>query len=353
MRLRAEQLGEHLKATLAPIYLVFGDEPLLLQEACDNIRASARAKGFDDREVFEATQHFDWRQVLNEANSLSLFANRKILEIRLPSGRPGKEFGGFLQDYCENISADNLLLLILPKLDRGATNSAWFKTLAKHGVVIQIWPVDARQMPQWISQRLGAAGIDANALAIEVLAERVEGNLLAASQEIEKLKLLIGEHKTIDVETMSSVVADSARYSIFTLVDRALAGESEAAARTLYGLRNEGTEAIAVLWALTRELRTLIKASEQLAGGAHGPAVLQRLGVWQQRQGLVRNALKRLKPTQLNLLLRQAAGIDRAIKGMRDACPWQELTTVVLGLSGENPIHPDTLRLDLREPGSP
>ena len=353
MRLKAEQLAKHLKANLAPIYLVFGDEPLLIQEACDNIRATARAAGFEDREVFEVAPHFDWQQVLNEANSLSLFARRKILEIRLPSGRPGKEFGTFLQEYCENISPDNLLLAILPKLDRGATSSAWFKKIDSLGVVIQIWPVNARQMPQWISQRLRAAGIEAKASAIEVLAERVEGNLLAASQEIEKLKLLIGEHKTIDAQAMSSVVADSARYSIFTLVDRALDGESEAAARTLYGLRNEGTEAIAVLWALTRELRILIRASEQLAGGEHGPAVLQRLGVWQQRQGLVRNALKRLKPAQLNLLLRQAAGIDRAIKGMRDACPWQELTAVVLSLSGNNPIHPENLRLALREPETP
>ena len=353
MRLKAEQLANHLEGELSPIYLVSGDEPLLVQEACDSIRAAARATGFDDREVFEAAQHFDWVQVLNEANSLSLFASRKILEVRLPSGKPGKDGGRFLQEYCENISPDNLLLLVLPRLDRSATNSAWFKALDKHGAVIQIWPVNARQMPQWISQRLRAAGIEANAQAIEVLAERVEGNLLAASQEIEKLKLLIGEQKNIDAETMSSVVSDSARYSIFTLVDRALAGESEAAARTLYGLRNEGTEPLAVLWALTRELRTLIKAEEQMAAGEHGSAALQRLGVWQQRQGLVRNALKRLKPAQLNLLLRQTAGIDRAIKGMRDACPWQELNTVVLSLSGKNPIHPNNLRLALRESGAP
>ncbi|HAD08174.1 MAG TPA: DNA polymerase III subunit delta [Porticoccaceae bacterium] len=351
--MKAEQLANPWEGDLSPFYLVSGDEPLLVQEACDSIRAAARATGFDDREVFEAAQHFDWVQVLNEANSLSLFASRKILEVRLPSGKPGKDGGRFLQEYCENISPDNLLLLVLPRLDRSATNSAWFKTLDNHGTVIQIWPVNARQMPQWISQRLRAAGIEANAQAIEVLAERVEGNLLAASQEIEKLKLLIGEQKNIDAETMSSVVSDSARYSIFTLVDRALAGESEAAARTLYGLRNEGTEPLAVLWALTRELRTLIKAEEQMAAGEHGSAALQRLGVWQQRQGLVRNALKRLKPAQLNLLLRQTAGIDRAIKGMRDACPWQELNTVVLSLSGKNPIHPNNLRLALRESGAP
>ena len=349
MRLQAEQLHAHLGGELAPIYVVSGDEPLLIQEACDNIRSAARADGFSDRELFEANQHFDWQQVLNEANSLSLFADKKILELRIPSGKPGKEGGKFFQEYCQNICADNLLLVIFPKLDRSATKSKWFRSLDTHGVTIQVWPINAGQMPVWINQRLLAAGVKANKQAIEVLADRVEGNLLAASQEIEKLKLLIEDDGVIDAETMSTVVADSARYSVFNLVDRALEGDGEAATRTLYGLRNEGTEPAAVLWALTRELRTLAKASEQITDGAHTDGVLKNLGVWNQRQPLMRIALKRLKSTQLSMLLRQAAGVDRAIKGMNPAPPWAEITTIILSMSGNNPIHPQNLRLSLRQ----
>lgn len=349
MRLQAEQLHSHLNGDLAPIYVVSGDEPLLIQEACDNIRSAARASGFTGRELFEANQYFDWHQVLNEANSLSLFADKKILELRIPSGKPGRDGGKFFQEYCQNICPDNLLLVIFPKLDRSATNSKWFRTLDAHGASIQVWPVTAAQMPNWINKRLLTANIKANKQAIEVLADRVEGNLLAASQEIEKLKLLIEDDGIIDAETMSAVVADSARFSVFDLVDRALEGDSEAAARTLYGLRNEGTEPSAVLWALSRELRTLAKASEQIARGAHADSTLQNLGVWKQRQTLMRNALRRLKSGQLSMLLRQAGSVDRAIKGMSQASPWQELTTIVLSIGGNNPIHPDNLRLGLRE----
>ncbi len=349
MRLQAERLQAKLSEGLAPVYVVSGDEPLLVQEACDSIRTAARANGFTDRELFEANQHFDWQQVLNEANSLSLFADKKILELRIPSGKPGREGSKFFDEYCQNICADNLLLVVFPKLDKSATNSKWFRTLDARGSTIQVWPVSAAQMPGWINKRLQAAGVNANKQAIEVLADRVEGNLLAAKQEIEKLTLLIEAGGVIDAETMSTVVADSARYNVFNLVDRILEGDSEAAARTLYGLRNEGTEPAAVLWALTRELRTLEKASQQIVAGGRADGVLKRLGVWNNRQPLLRKALQRLKPAQLIILLRQAAGVDRAIKGMNPTPPWQELATMILAMSGNNPIHPQNLRLSLRE----
>lgn len=348
MRLRAEQLEKHLQEGLAPIYVVSGDEPLLVQEASDAIRRAARGAGFNDRELFEVNQHLSWQQVMNEANSLSLFADKKVLELRFPNIRPGKEGSKFVEEYCQQLNPDNLLLMVFPKLDSSAINSKWFRTLDKHGINLQVWPVSTAQMPNWISQRLRAAGITANKQAVEVLADRVEGNLLAASQEIEKLKLL-AVTGTIDVATMSTVVADSARYSIFDLVDRILTGDHEAAARTLQGLRNEGTEAIVVLWALARELRTLIKASEQINAGEHSDWVLKNLGVWDKHRPRTRQALKRLKPAQLNMLLRQAGGVDRAIKGLTKTPPWQELTTMVLGMSGANPIHPQNLRLALRE----
>ncbi len=348
MRLHPDKLLRQLKQGLEPIYVLTGDEPLLIQEAADAIRGQARDKGFTERELFNAEARFDWQQVLTEANSLSLFADKKILELRIPSGKPGREGGQFFQDYCNNINADNLLLVILPKVDKASQNTKWFKALDSHGAIVQVWPVSAAQMPQWIKHRLDQAGIHANHQAIEVLAERVEGNLLAAIQEIEKLKLLAPEGE-IDSETMSSVVTDSARFNVFTMVDRILDGDSVGAIRTLRGLRDEGTEPTAILWALTRELRILIKASEQAANGESIDSALRKLRVWDKHQPLVRKALRRTRPAQLTMLLRQAGGVDRAVKGMRDALPWDELTSMVLSMSGANPIHPSNLRLALRE----
>lgn len=348
MRLHPEKLHRQLKQGLDAVYVVTGDEPLLVQEAADAIRAQARAVGFSDREVFNVEARFDWHQVLTEANSLSLFADKKVLELRIPSGKPGKEGSDFFQDYCDNISPDNLLLVILPKLDRASQSSKWFKLLDQHGAIIQVWPVNAAQMPQWIKHRLDQAGIKANNHAIEILAERVEGNLLAAIQEIEKLKLLAPEGD-IDSRTMSSVVTDSARYNVFTMVDRILEGDSIGAMRTLRGLRDEGSEPTAILWALTRELRTLIKASEQVGQGQPADTALRNLSVWDKQLPLMRKALRRTQPAQLVMLLRQAGGVDRAVKGMRDASPWDDLSSMVLSMSGTNPIHPSNLRLGLRD----
>ncbi|MDF1831743.1 MAG: DNA polymerase III subunit delta [Porticoccaceae bacterium] len=348
MRLHPDKLSTHLRKGLGPIYVITGDEPLLAQEVADAIRGQARKNGFTERELFNAEARFDWQQILTEANSLSLFADKKILELRIPSGKPGREGGLFFQDYCANINADNLLLIILPKIDKSTQNSKWFKALDQHGAIVQVWPVDVAQMPQWIQHRLKHAGISANHQAIEVLAERVEGNLLAAIQEIEKLKLLAPKGE-IDSETMSSVVTDSARFNVFTMIDRILDGDSVGATRTLRGLRDEGAEPLTILWALIRELRTLIKASEQAANGESIASALRSLRVWDKHQPLVRKALRRTRPAQLTMLLRQAGGVDRAAKGMRDASPWDELTSMVLSMSGANPVHPSNLRLALRE----
>lgn len=348
MRLHPDKLARQLQQGLEPIYVLTGDEPLLIQEAADAIRGQAREKGFTERELFSAQARFDWQQVLTEANSPSLFADKKILELRIPSGKPGREGGQFFQDYCSNINSDNLLLVILPKVDKASQNTKWFKALDAHGAIVQVWPVSAAQMPQWIKHRLERAGINANQQAIEILAERVEGNLLAAIQEIEKLKLLAHEGE-IDSQTMSSVVTDSARFNVFIMIDRILDGDSVGAIRTLRGLRDEGSEPTAILWALTRELRILIKASEQAANGESIDSALRKLRVWDKHQPLVHKALRRTRPAQLTMLLRQAGGVDRSVKGMRDASPWDELTSMVLSMSGANPIHPGNLRLALRE----
>ncbi|TNF07456.1 MAG: DNA polymerase III subunit delta, partial [Gammaproteobacteria bacterium] len=210
------------------------------------------------------------------------------------------------------------------------------------------WPVPPGQLPAWIGKRLQQAGIQASRQAVDILADRVEGNLLAAVQEIEKLKLLLPEGE-VDAATMSTVVADSARFNVFALVDKALEGDAQGASRNLRGLRDEGTDATVILWALARELRTLIKARESLDAGDHMDWVLKNLGVWEKRKRPVKMALKRLPINHLKQMLRLAGGIDRAIKGLRTANPWDDLTTLTLMFCGSPVLRPANLRLALRD----
>lgn len=345
MRLRPEQLGQHLGGKLAPIYLLCGEEPLLIQEAADAIRTAARANGFNERELFHADASFDWQHLLAEANSLSLFADKKILEVRLDSGKPGDKGSKAFEEYCAAPPPDNLLLVIAPKIDMRAK---WVKGLDDSGIVVQVWPVTRAQMPNWIGQRLRQAGIRASGSAVEILANRVEGNLLAAIQEIEKLKLL-APSGDVDANTMSTVVADSARYNVFGLIDNILAGDIPATARTLRGLREEGAEPLAILGLLTRELRILLQAAEARQFHDTVDGVLKKHKIWDKRQPLVKDALRRLKPGHLRMLLRQAALVDRAVKGMSSAKPWDELTALALSFAGKSPLSPDSLRLAIND----
>ncbi|WP_111641085.1 DNA polymerase III subunit delta [Marinimicrobium alkaliphilum] len=347
-KLRPEELPAQLKRSLAPIYLVSGDEPLLVQEACDSIRQAARDRGFSERELYHADANFDWGQVLSAANSLSLFAEQKIIEVRLPSGKPGDKGGKALQEYAANVSSDNLLLLVTGKLERSSQNTRWFKTLDNVGAHVTVWPVAPGQpLIRWIGQRLQQAGLNADSDAIELLAARIEGNLLAAVQEIEKLKLLAPDG-LVSRELMASVVADSARYDVFGLVDKALLGDARGAIKTLQGLRTEGTEAIAILWALTREIRTLVDVTHALGQGKAFAWAAKQANVWQKRQPLIQQATRRLKPAQLQQLLRKANAVDRSIKGMRNAQPWDELLDLTLNLAGVRSLHPANERLNLK-----
>ncbi|MFI2811695.1 MULTISPECIES: DNA polymerase III subunit delta [unclassified Microbulbifer] len=333
MRINPRQLPQNLKQGLAPIYLVSGDEPLLVQECCDSIRAAARQQGFSERELLHAEANFDWGQLLASAGSMSLFAERKVIEVRLPNGKPGDKGSKALQEFARLASEDLLLLLVLPRLDRSQLNSKWVKALDQRGVILQVWPVDTQEMPRWIHQRLRAAGLDAEPEAIQILAERVEGNLLAARQEIDKLKLL-SDDNLITADTMRHAVASSARYDVFGLIDRALAGDAENAVRTLQGLRAEGVEAPVVLWAIAREIRSLLEIGEKLDQGQP----LSRLVRIQKRQPLVQSALSRLHPRQLEALLLRARAVDGAIKGGRDQDPWAGLLELTINLSGRRSL---------------
>lgn len=346
-KLRPEQLGQALSKNIAPIYCVSGEELLLVQEACDAIRQAARKAGFSERELYHCDASFDWGQVLTAANSLSLFAEKKIIELRLPTGKPGDKGGKVLQEYAQSPAPDNLLLIVTEKLDGATQKSKWFKAIEDVGVHIQVWPITGPQLPRWIGQRLQQAGLHADSSAIDLLAGRVEGNLLAAAQEIEKLKLLTSD-KVISYELMASAVADSARYDVFGLVDKALHGDVRAAVKTLQGLKTEGTEPINILWALTRDIRHLVQISLSTSQGKSFELAARQAGVWDKRQPLIRAALQRLKPAQVQQLLRKANGIDKAIKGMRNAEPWDELLDLTLNIAGVQSLRPGNELLTLK-----
>ncbi|TFF39032.1 DNA polymerase III subunit delta [Pseudomonas sp. RIT623] len=338
MKLAPAQLNKHLQGTLAPVYIVSGDDPLLCQEAADAIRAAARQQGYDERQVFSADANFDWGNLLLAGASLSLFAQRRLLELRLPSGKPGDKGAAALIEYCAKPAEDTLLLISLPKLDGSAQKTKWGKALIEGGQCqfIQIWPVDAQQLPQWINQRLSQAGLSAQRDAVDLIAARVEGNLLAAAQEIEKLKLL-AEGNQITVETVQAAVADSARFDVFGLVDAILNGEAAHALRMLEGLRGEGVEPPVILWALARELRLLAGLAQQFSQGVPLDKAFSqaRPPVWDKRRPLVSKALQRLSAQRWAMLLQDAQRIDAQIKGQAEGSPWTSLARLSLLMAGQ------------------
>lgn len=344
-KLRSDQLPSALRK-LAPVYLVSGDDPLLQQEACDLIRQAARQAGFTERERHHVDNSFDWGQLHASANAMSLFAEKKIIELRIDNGKPGDKGGKALTEYCQQPGDDNLLLIVMPKLDASSQRTKWFKNVERAGAFVQIWPITGTQLPRWIEQRLLQAELKASPEAIDLLVARVEGNLLAATQEIEKLRLLVPDGN-ISAEVISGMVADNARYNVFGLVDKALHGDARSAVKTLHGLRGEGTDATVILWALAREIRTLCQISHAVNQGQNFDWAAKNAGVWDKRRNIIANALRRLKQPQLQILLRKANAIDKAIKGLRNADAWDELMDLVLNISGTFSLSPKVQRLAL------
>lgn len=334
MRARPHELDSLLKRQLAPIYLLTGDEPLQMGEAADRIRRQARSQGYDSREIIEADARFDWDRLAAEANSLSLFADKRIIDLRLPSGKPGREGGKALTEYAERPPEDTLLLLTLPKLDRAQSSSKWFKSLDKIGVIVQIWPIEGERLPPWIEQRMRAVGLTPAPDVLRMLAERIEGNLLAAAQEIDKLLLLHGPG-IITPEQLTEAVSDSARYDVFGLVDSALSGKVSRTLRMLNGLRAEGTAPAIILWALTREIRLLCSlAGEVERGRSPQQAIAGRREIWDKRKPLVSRGLQRIKAADWRRLLLLCGDTDRAIKGRSSDNPWRLLQTISSRMAG-------------------
>jgi DNA polymerase-3 subunit delta len=334
MRIYPDRLHEHLTAGLSAAYLVSGDEPLQLGECCDQVRHAARQAGYTTREVMEAGAGFDWQQLGAEASAYSLFAEKKIIDLRIPGGKPGTDGSRALSAYCDDPPPDTLLLLTLPRLDRQQQNSKWFKALDRLGVTIQVWPIESARLPRWIEQRLNQAGIQPSREAVRMLADRVEGNLLAAHQEIEKLLLLHGQGP-LDAEQLAEAVADSARYDVFELVDSALRGEAGRVVHILDGLRGEGVAPPVVLWALHREVQTLAAISADVAKGLPAEQAIERARVFNKRTALVRQGLKILRTAQWLALLDRCHQADAAIKGIGGGQPWLLLEEIALTMCGQ------------------
>lgn len=337
MRLRPDQIASHLQRNLAPVYLVSGDEPLQVAEVSDAVRARAREKGCGERLVFNVEAGFDWNALLQARDSLSLFAEQRLVELRLPTGKPGEAGAKALREYVAHPPEGDVLLVIAGKSDKDAQRSKWFTALEQVGVVVQVWPPKLAQLPAWIERRMRARQLQPDAEAVALLAERMEGNLLACAQEIEKLVLLHGAGP-VDGAAVAAAVADSARYSVYDLADRAMAGEGAVVTRILRGLQGEGERPTLVLWALAREIRALAAMAEELRRGTAMDQVLYKNKVWENRKALVSATLKRCSPQRLRRLLRQAGRVDRIIKGAAAGNAWDELLQLALGLAGVSVI---------------
>ena len=353
MQVRSDQLSAQLQKGLRPIYTVWGDEPLLAQEAGDAIRAAARAGGCTERQVHTvAGAHFDWSGLLGSALAMSLFSERQLIEIRIPSGKPGKEGSEALQRYCEALSDDVVTLVQLPRLDRTQQASAWFTALDRAGVTVRVDPVERKALPQWIAQRLAlqgqrVVGGEEGQRALAFFADRIEGNLLAAHQEIQKLGLLYPAGE-LGLDQVESAVLNVARYDVFKLGEAVLAGQVTRALRMLEGLQAEGEAAVLVHWTLTEDIRALKRVKDAVAGGKPLPMALREGRVWGAKERLFERVVPLLAEHAVAHLLEAAQVCDGLVKGLRhpdwpeDA--WDGLKRLVLMLLQHTGAAPSTGR---------
>ncbi|NLC08479.1 MAG: DNA polymerase III subunit delta [Gammaproteobacteria bacterium] len=330
MRLYPEKLNGQLKKQLLPVYLISSDDPLLQQEASDTVRQACRAQGYTERQVFSVERNFNWNQLREASATLSLFAEKRILEVRIPSGKPGDQGALVLQEYLARPAEDTVLLISLPRLDGSTLRTKWVKALQDSPICgfVQIPVITPEQLPQWLNQRLQQKGLSADAEVLELISDRVEGNLLAAAQEIEKLTLLT-DAKHLDSATVQNAIADSARYDIFTLVDAALASDTARSLRILSGLRAEGNEVPVILWALARDIRQLSLFAAQIEQGQTMQQVTNR--VWPaSRKPIIQKALQHHPAQHWQKLLQDAQLIDEQAKGQAPGSAWLSLEQLLL-----------------------
>jgi DNA polymerase-3 subunit delta len=333
VRLTLNQLSTHLAQGLAPLYVVAGEEPLLMQEALDAIRAAARKAGFSEREVLDVERGFNWQQLADSCASMSLFATQRIVELNLPTGAPGVEGSKMLQQLIPQLSRDTLFILQSGPIEWRSRQGGWYQALENAGGALYFEPMKPAEFPGWLAARAKAAKLQIDADAMKLLVERTEGNLLAAAQDLEKLKLLF-PGQAIGLEQLEQAVADSARYEAFDLNSRALAGDGAGAVRSLERLREEGVAALEILGALVWSLRQLSKASLAFARTRDANAACYDAGIQKARMEPYLKALPRSRPGEIMEWLRLCARIDQGVKTGQEAAAWEDLLTLVLNISG-------------------
>ena len=316
MQLRPEALDGHLAKGLAPLYVITSDEHLLALEAADKIRSRARAQGYSERDVLTVERSFKWGELLAANQAMSLFGDKKLIELRIPGGKPGKDGSAALQSYAKDLNPDNLTLITLPKLDWQTAKASWVAALQQAAVYVEIPNVERAQLPGWIGTRLAAQNQSADRQSLDFIADRVEGNLLAAHQEIQKLALLYEPGK-LTYDQVIDAVLNVARYDVFKLSEAMLAGDPARLVRMLEGLKGEGEALPLVLWAVSEEIRTLLKLKAGMAQGRPLGALLKEYRIWGPRERMMEPALRRISLPVLEAALQQAAQVDKMVKGLR------------------------------------
>ena len=336
MPANASQFERHLRGDApAPVYLLAGSEPLLVLEAGDRLRRRARAWGFDEREVFDAEGGFDWNALVGAFSAMSLFSQRRLLELRLPTGRPGREGAQVITEYCANPPPDTLLLVNAGQWSN-KHEGAWSKAIDRAGIMHVLWPLKPSEMPEWIRDRLARHGLAAEPAAARLLVERVEGNLLAAAQEIDKLVLVLGDAgkgSVIDAARMQELVADSARYDVFGMTEAALAGDALRVRRMLAGLRAEGEQIPPMLAWIASQLELLSQFAGIKAAGGNLGAAMSAARLWEARQSLFRRALERAGPNHWEAMLAWLAKVDRMSKGREYGDAWREFERLLVAVA--------------------
>ena len=335
MRLKPEQCAQHLSQGLKPVYMVSGDEPLLTQEITDQIKGVATAQGFDEREVHHIDAKFKWGQLHESANALSLFSSRKLIELHIVSGKPGTEGSKALLALFEQPNPDNVFLIVLPKIDKGTQNGKWFKALEKPGVFIAHWPIERNQLPGWLANRMRGYQMQADQDALALLADRTYGNLLAAAQEIEKLRML-GLSK-ICLEDVEGSVGDASRYDVFSLGEAAFKGDSVRSLHILSVLQAEGLHALQPLGIMANDIRQLSSFMQLTSTGLQDDKALQQLKIfWPKKQKQFKDCARRLNVNDVQACLRLCKEIDFACKGLSQDDPWLLFSQLIIKLCGLN-----------------
>ena len=348
MKIKAENLSQSLLTNKYSIFWISGDEPLLVQESADLVRKHYRDTGFEEREIYNADSDFDFDRFTNSVNNLSLFSAKKIFELRLDKtkGRSesseklmlGQEEKSAIDSFIEAGNPDFSLIITSLKLDKSLLNSKWIKKYDHLMGLVQVWPIDRDGLIKWLSKKLNASKISADREVLQLLSERVEGNLLAANQEVEKLKLLANlesnSRVNLSTKTIMQVVADNSRFDAYDLVDAALIGDSIRCQKIISSLKDEGAHPLLILSALTKELRGLIKMIDKKESGQRVNSILQTNRIFFHRKQAVTNALQRLSSREVWRMLDKARNIDKAIKGAALRNPWDEISFLALELSG-------------------